>query len=155
VKQKQVPSGSPACRFHPWSYFLTAAVTGRAIMSSRSWGRKCSPPISALAFRLDSPNRVTLLALAPGYFLWRLAGGPVLRPPGLCCIGLAAAYLGFHRGDCQSVSYGFLQMNLGGRIHPPRLVLFFIPLTLLATTGPFLARLLTQSVEASAAQVDG
>ena len=97
---------------------------------------------------------VTLLALASGYYFGGWLADRSARPARLyCCIGLAAAYLGVTVVSCQPVAYACLQMNLALGSIATSLALFFIPLTLLATTGPFLARLLTSSVEKVGGQV--
>src|SRR6185295_17719839 len=90
---------------------------------------------------------VTLVALACGYYV---GGRLVDRSQDLdrlywSIIG-AAVYLALTVLICQSVAYWCLDFNLAVGSLLASTLLFFIPLALLAMTGPFLVRVITASV---------
>jgi spermidine synthase len=69
------------------------------------------------------------------------------------CIAAAGIYLALSVVACEKVAYSFLNLNLAMGAFLASLFLFFVPLTLLAATGPFLIRVLTRSVEGVGGQV--
>jgi spermidine synthase len=90
---------------------------------------------------------VTLVALACGYY----AGGRLSdRSQKLArlywAILVAALYLALTVLICEPVAYWCLDFNLAVGSLLASTILFFLPLALLATTGPFLVRVITSSV---------
>lgn len=128
--------------------YFTAAITGAAIMIIEILGAKMLAPfIGTSHFVWTAQIAVTLVALAAGYY----AGGRwVDRSPRLGrlygCILLAAVYLAFTIAVVEPVAYWCLQFKLARGSLLASAFLFFIPLSLLAMTGPFLIRVLTHSV---------
>jgi spermidine synthase len=139
--------------------YLTAAITGAAILVVEILGAKMlSPYVGSSHFVWTAQIAVTLVSLALGYYF---GGRLVDRSPALQrlykCIGAAAIYLAFTVFATEKIAYAFLDpekdMNLGLIALVSSLLLFLVPLTLLAATGPFLIRVLTQSVEGVGGQV--
>jgi spermidine synthase len=135
--------------------YLTAAVTGAAILVVEILGAKMlSPFIGSSHFVWTAQIAVTLVSLAIGYYF---GGWLVDRSPRLehlyKCIAVAALYLAVTVLACEKVTYTFLEANLAIGALLSSLFLFFVPLTLLAATGPFLIRILTQSVDQIGGQV--
>jgi spermidine synthase len=135
--------------------YLTAAVTGAAILVVEILGAKMlSPYVGSSHFVWTAQIGVTLISLALGYYF---GGWLVDRSPALHrlynCIAAAAIYLSLSVLACEKVAYAFLNLNLALGAFLASLFLFFVPLTLLAATGPFVIRVLTQSVEGVGGQV--
>jgi spermidine synthase len=148
------PSPSPHFPLRRFLY-LTAAVTGAAILVVEILGAKMlSPYVGSSHFVWTAQIAVTLISLATGYYF---GGWLVDRSPALHrlynCIATAAIYLALSVVACEKVAYAFLNLNLAMGAFLASLFLFFVPLTLLAATGPFVIRVLTQSVEAVGGQV--
>ena len=128
--------------------FLTAALTGAAIMVVEILGAKMlSPFIGMSHFVWTAQIAVTLVALACGYY----AGGRLAdRSQKLSwlywAILAAAVYLAFTVLICEPVAYWCLDFNLALGSLLASAILFFLPLALLAMTGPFLVRVITSSV---------
>ncbi|HWX18417.1 MAG TPA: fused MFS/spermidine synthase [Candidatus Binatia bacterium] len=128
--------------------YLTAATTGAAIMIVEILGAKMLSPFVGLShFVWTAQIAVTLVALATGYY----AGGKLAdRAQGLVwlywAILGAAAYLGLTVLICEPVAYWCLDFNLAVGSLLASAILFFVPLALLAMTGPFLVRVITTSV---------
>ena len=136
--------------------YLTAAITGAAILVVEILGAKMlSPYVGSSHFVWTAQIAVTLISLALGYYF---GGWLVDRSAALhrlyVCIAAAAAYLAASVPVCSPITYYFLKnYNLALAAFLSSLFLFFIPLTLLAATGPFLIRVLTQSVQGVGGQV--
>lgn len=149
VKQRPVltttPSPSPQLRRF---FYLTAAVTGAAIMVVEILGAKMLSPFVGMShFVWTAQIAVTLVALATGYY----AGGRLAdRSQNLTqlywAVTAAAGYLALTVLVCEPVAYWALDFNLAVGSLLASAILFFIPLVLLAMTGPFLVRVLTSSV---------
>jgi spermidine synthase len=128
--------------------YLTAATTGAAIMVVEILGAKMLSPFVGLShFVWTAQIAVTLVALACGYY----AGGRLAdRSPNL--VGLywailgAAVYLAVTVLVCEWVAYWALDFSLPVGTLLASTTLFFVPLALLAMTGPFLMRVITSSV---------
>ena len=130
--------------------FLTAAVCGAAVMIVEILGAKMLSPYLGLShFVWTAQIAVTLVALACGYY----AGGPLadrshrLTVLYWCVLG-AAVFLGLTVLMCEPVAYWCLDINslaVGSLLAST--ILFFVPLALLAMTGPFLVRFITSSLD--------
>src|SRR2546423_1384474 len=123
-------------------------MTGAAIMIVEILGAKLLSPYVGLShFVWTAQIAVTLVALACGYY----AGGRLVdRSQDLdwlywSIIG-AAVYLALTVVICQPVAFWCLGFNLPIGSLLASTILFFIPLALLAMTGPFLVRMITSSV---------
>ncbi len=128
--------------------YFTATITGAAIMIVEILGAKMLSPFIGLShFVWTAQIAVTLVALACGYY----AGGRVAdRSPRLrwlygAILG-AAIYLGLTVLICEPVAYRCLDFNLAIGSLLASAILFFVPLALLAMTGPFLVRIITSAV---------
>ena len=106
-----------------------------------------SPYIGLSHFVWTAQIAVTLVALACGYY----AGGKLAdRSQRLgqlywAILG-AAVYLALTVRICEPVAYWCLDFDLAVGSLLASLILFFLPLALLAMTGPFLVRVITSSV---------
>lgn len=127
---------------------LTAATTGAAIMIAQILGAKMLSPYVGLShFVWTAQIAVTLVALACGYYIGgRLADRS--QNPGLLyrAILTAAAYLILTVLICEPVAYWCLDFKLAIGSLLASTILFFVPLGLLAMTGPFLIRVVASSV---------
>lgn len=128
--------------------YLIAALNGGAILIVEILGAKMlSPFFGTSHFVWTAQITVTLVSLAVGYwFGGRLADrSPELYR--LCwCMLAAALYLVATVPLVKPVSFAALKMaSLAGGSILAAIFLFFVPLTLLAATGPFLVRALIQS----------
>jgi spermidine synthase len=136
---------SPALRLF---LYFTAAVTGAAVMIVEILGAKMlAPYVGTSHFVWTAQIAVTLAALATGYFAggWWADRSP--RPgPMYAAILAAAAYLSLTILIVEPLAYGFLRYNLALGSLLASAVLFFVPLALLAMTGPFFIRVLTVTV---------
>lgn len=130
-------------------FYFTAAITGAAIMIVEILGAKMlSPFIGTSHFVWTAQIAVTLIALTLGYY----AGGRFVdKSPQVgrlyWAILLAAIYLGLTVMVVEPVAYACLNLKpfaLGSLL--ASMVLFFIPLALLAMVGPFFVRVLTSEV---------
>src|SRR6185295_18949539 len=135
--------------------YFTAAVTGAAILVVEILGAKMlAPYVGTSHFDWTAQIAVTLISLAVGYYL---GGWLVDRSASLerlyKCILVAAIYLCFTIAICEPIAYWCLRFRLAAGALMASTFLFFVPLTLLAVTGPFLIRVLTQSVSAVGGQV--
>jgi spermidine synthase len=149
VKNKPSPAPEPAVTTGLRRYlYLTAATTGAAIMVVEILGAKMLSPFVGLShFVWTAQIAVTLVALACGYY----AGGRLAdRSPKLAglywAILAAAVYLGLTVLACERVAYWALDFSLPVGTLLASMTLFFVPLALLAMTGPFLVRVITSSV---------
>ncbi|HXG45999.1 MAG TPA: fused MFS/spermidine synthase [Methylomirabilota bacterium] len=129
--------------------YLTAAINGGVIMVVEILGAKMlSPFVGTSHFVWTAQIAVTLVALACGYY----AGGALVdRSPRLGrlygAMLVAAVYLGITIAGCEWVAYQCLKFPLAIGSLLASAALFFVPLSLLAMTGPFLVRVLTRAVE--------
>jgi SAM-dependent methyltransferase len=128
--------------------YCTAALTGAAIMIVEILGAKMlAPYVGTSHFVWTAQIAVTLVALAVGYYV---GGKLVDRSPRLgrlyWCILCAAVYLAATVALCAPVAYWCLDFNLAVGSLMASSFLFFVPLFLLATVGPFVVRMLTQAV---------
>ena len=135
--------------------YFTAAVTGAVILIVEILGAKMlSPYLGTSHFVWTAQIAVTLVSLATGYYFGgRLADRSQKLASLYGLILLAAIYLSLTIGFCEPVAYWCLRFKLATGSVLASLFLFFVPLTLLAATGPFLIRVLTQSVSAVGGQV--
>lgn len=128
--------------------YLTAAVTGAAIMVVEILGAKMLSPFVGLShFVWTAQIAVTLIALACGYYVGgRLADRSQKLPRLYGAILIAAAYLALTVLICEPVAYWALDFSLPVGSLMASTILFFVPLALLAMTGPYLVRVITSSV---------
>lgn len=128
--------------------YCTAGITGAAIMIIEILGAKMlSPYVGTSHFVWTAQIAVTLVALACGYY----AGGRLVdRSPRLgrlyAAILVAALFLACSVTIREWVVYRFLDLPLAAASLLASAFLFFIPLCLLAMTGPFIVRVVTSSL---------
>ena len=137
--------------------YLVAAFNGGAILIVEILGAKMlSPYFGTSHFVWTAQIAVTLVSLAVGYWFGGRLADKSARLNRLCwCMLLAALYLAGTVPLVKPVSFAALKgANLAGGSVLAALFLFFVPLTLLAVTGPFLVRALIQST-AGAGQLVG
>jgi len=139
------PVISPALRRY---LYVTACVTGAAVMIVEILGAKMLAPYFGTShFVWTAQIAVTMAALACGYY----AGGRLVdraaRLGRLYASILAASLvLVLTVGLRERVSYALLGLPLAVGSLLASVFLFFIPLGLLAMTGPFLARVIARSL---------
>jgi predicted membrane-bound spermidine synthase len=128
--------------------YCTAAITGAAIMIVEILGAKMLSPYVGLShFVWTAQIAVTLVALACGYYVGgRLADQSQRLPRLYWAILGAAVYLALTVRICEPVAYWCLDFDLAVGSLLASAILFFVPLALLAMTGPFLVRVITSSV---------
>jgi spermidine synthase len=128
--------------------YVTAAFTGAAIMIVEILGAKMLSPYVGLShFVWTAQIAVTLIALACGYYVGgRLADRTQQLTSLYWAILAAAAYLAITVLICKPVAYWCLDFRLAVGSLLASMILFFVPLALLAMTGPFLVRVITSSV---------
>ena len=128
--------------------YLTAAMTGAAIMVVEILGAKMLSPYVGLShFVWTAQIAVTLMALACGYYFggrWADRSQNLNRLYG--AILAAAGYLVLTVLICEPVAFWCLDFNLAVGSLLASAFLFFVPLALLAMTGPFLIRVITSTV---------
>lgn len=128
--------------------YATAALTGAAILIVEILGAKIlAPYLGTSHFVWTAQISITLIALACGYY----AGGwwvdRAVRPGRLYTgIMVAGIYLAATSNFAEPVAYECLKFRLALGSLLASGILFFIPLSLLAMTGPFLIRVLTTSI---------
>ena len=149
VKKQSAPAPEPALSRSLRRYlYLTAATTGAAIMIVEILGAKLlSPYIGLSHFVWTAQIAVTLVALACGYYVggrWADRSQRLARL--YWAILVAALYLAFTVRICEPVAYWCLDFNLAVGSLLASVILFFVPLALLAMTGPYLVRVITSSV---------
>jgi len=128
--------------------YVTAAMTGAAIMIVEILGAKMLSPYLGLShFVWTAQIAVTLVALACGYYAGgRLADRSQQLGRLYWAILGAAVYLAVTVFICEPVAYWCLDFNLAFGALLASGILFFVPLALLAMTGPFLAPVITSSI---------
>jgi spermidine synthase len=149
VKKRPVPAVEPALSRGLRGYlYLTAATTGAAIMVVEILGAKMLSPYVGLShFVWTAQIAVTLVALACGYYTGgRLADRSQRLGRLYWAILAAAVYLALTVRICEPVAYWCLEFNLAVGSLLASAILFFIPLALLAMTGPYLVRVIASSV---------
>ena len=130
--------------------YFTAASTGAAILIVEILGAKMlSPYLGTSHFVWTAQIAVTLLSLAVGYWFggWLVDRSQKLQQLYLCILA-AGIYLALTIPFTKNVAYACLSLSLPVGSLLASLFLFFVPLTLLAVTGPFCIRILTSSVNA-------
>ena len=135
--------------------YLTAAITGGIILIVEILGAKMlSPFFGTSHFVWTAQIAVTLLSLAAGYYFggWLVDRSANLKRLYLCIL-LAGLYLCLALAVLRPMAYLCLNFSLALGSILASLFLFFIPLTLLAVTGPFVIRVLTQSTQTVGGQV--
>src|SRR5258708_14249202 len=106
-----------------------------------------SPYVGLSHFVWTAQIAVTLIALACGYYVGgRLADRTQQLASLYWAILAAAAYLAITVLICKPVAYWCFDFMLAVGSLLASMILFFIPLALLAMTGPFLVRVITSSV---------
>jgi len=129
--------------------YLTAAITGAAIMIVEILGAKMlAPYVGTSHFVWTAQIAVTLIALAAGYYAGgRLADRSPRLDPLYGAILAAGVYLCGAVVVVRPVAYWCLEFKLATGSLLASMFLFFIPLALLAMVGPFFIRMLTSSVQ--------
>ena len=149
VKKQPAPAPEPTLSRPLRRYlYVTAATTGAAIMIVEILGAKMlSPYIGLSHFVWTAQIAVTLVALACGYYVGgKLADRSQKLTQLYWAILGAALYLALTVRICEPVAYWCLDFNLAVGSLLASVILFFVPLALLAMTGPFLVRVITSSV---------
>ncbi len=131
--------------------FLTAAINGAVIMIVEILGAKLlSPYVGTSHFVWTAQIAVTLIALAFGYWgggIWVHRSADLRKLYG-AVLG-AALWLALCLVICEPVANFALSLpSLAVGTLIASAVLFFVPLALLATTGPFLVQVFTASIAA-------
>ncbi len=128
--------------------FFTAATTGAAIMIVEILGAKMLAPYFGTShFVWTAQIAVTLLALACGYYLggrWVDQSAKLARL--YTAILIAAGYLSLTVATVKQISFACLNVGLAAGSLLAALILYWVPLCLLAMTGPFLVRIITTSL---------
>jgi spermidine synthase len=129
--------------------YVTAAITGASVMVAQILGAKMLAPFLGLShFVWTAQIAVTLVALAAGYYAGgRLADRTQKLAPLYYAIGAGALYFALTVVICKPVAYWALGSSLAVSSLLVSAILFFVPLALLAMTGPFLTRVITSSVQ--------
>ncbi|MEK9864688.1 MAG: fused MFS/spermidine synthase, partial [Verrucomicrobiota bacterium] len=141
VPSSQTASGRQSSAMGRFLY-LTAAINGGVILVIEILGAKMlSPFFGTSHFVWTAQIAATLLSLACGYYF---GGWLADRKPNLSglytCMSVAACYLALATLVLEPVAYFFLGFKLALGSVMMALFLFFVPLTLLAVTVPFLIR---------------
>ncbi|MGA2480192.1 MAG: fused MFS/spermidine synthase [Spirochaetia bacterium] len=128
--------------------YVTAGITGAAIMIVEILGAKMLAPYFGTShFVWTAQIAVTLVALAAGYYAGgRLVGGTARLGRLYGAIAIAAGYLALTVSLRSWAAAGLLALPLAAGSLLCSAFLFFVPLGLLAMTGPFLVRVLTRAV---------
>jgi len=148
VPHSAAPSGKPLSPALRRFIYGTAALTGAAILIVEILGAKVlSPYVGTSHFVWTAQIAVTLLSLAAGYWFggWLVDRSQDLRQLYLCIL-LAGGYLSLTVPFAGRVAFACLVFPLATGSLLASLFLFFVPLTLLATVGPFAIRVLTRDL---------
>ncbi len=152
MKRTAAPPAEPSASAFPAGLrtflYLTAGLTGAAVMIVEILGAKMlAPYVGTSHFVWTAQIAVTLVALAAGYYIGgRLVGGSPKLGRLYGAIALAAAFLALTVAIKEPVVYAVLALPLAAGSLLSSLFLFFIPLCLLAITGPFVVRVITRAV---------
>jgi spermidine synthase len=146
------PNPTPVPRLY---LYFTAAITGAAVLVVEILGAKVLAPwLGTSHFVWTAQISVTLLALAAGYYI---GGRMVDASPRLdrlyLCLAAAALILCIGVLICGPVASACLQFSLPVATLLTSFVLYFLPLTFLAITGPFVTRVLTHSTASVGGQI--
>lgn len=149
MKKQSVPAvEQPLSAWQRRYLYFTAGITGAAIMIVEILGAKMlAPYVGTSHFVWTAQIAITMVALAAGYY----AGGWLVDRSAKLdrlywSIVAAAAYLCLAVLVMEPVAYAALQFRLATGTFLASAFLFFVPLALLAMTGPFFIRVLTSSV---------
>ena len=129
--------------------YITAAITGAVILVVEILGAKMlSPYLGTSHFVWTAQIAVTLVALSVGYYAggWLVDRSPKLRHLYYAILA-AAVYLCATVPIVKPLCLKLMGLPLEWSALLAAAFLFLIPLALLAMTGPFLVRMLTQSVK--------
>jgi spermidine synthase len=128
--------------------YVTAAISGAAIMIVEILGAKMlSPYLGTSHFVWTAQITVTLLALATGYYVGGILADRSQQLSRLyAAIFASAVYLCFVTFICEPMAFFSLQFDLPIGSLLTSTVLFFVPLTGLAMVGPFLIRVINESL---------
>ncbi len=124
--------------------YLTAATAGAAVLIIEILGaRMLAPYLGTSHFVWTAQIVVTLVALAIGYDLGGRLADPSPRPSSLyTALGFAAAWMVAVSWLVEPVAWWCADLDLATGSLAASAFLFLVPLTLLATVGPFLSKLL-------------
>jgi len=128
--------------------YFTAAVTGAGILIVEILGAKMlSPFLGTSHFVWTAQIAVTLIALSVGYYAggWLVDQSPKLGRLYYAVLG-AAVYLAATVPMVKPICLKLMELPLAWATLLASGFLFLIPLALLAMTGPFLVKFLTESV---------
>ena len=128
--------------------YFTAACTGACILVVEILGAKMlSPFLGTSHFVWTAQIAVTLVALSGGYYAggWLVDQSPKLNRLYYGILA-AAVYLAATVPMVKPLCLKLMSLPLAWATLLAAMFLFLVPLALLAMTGPFLVRLLTQSI---------
>ena len=129
--------------------YFTACVTGAGILIVEILGAKMlSPYLGTSHFVWTAQIAVTLLALSAGYYVggWLVDRSPKLNRLYYAILA-SAVYLCATVPMIKPLCLKLMRLPLEWAALLASAFLFLVPLALLAMTGPFLVRMLTQSVK--------
>jgi spermidine synthase len=129
--------------------YITAAITGAVILIVEILGAKMlSPYLGTSHFVWTAQIVVTLVALSAGYYAggWLVDRSPKLNRLYYAILS-AAVYLCATVPMVKPLCLKLMRLPLEWAALLASAFLFLVPLALLAMTGPFLVRMLTQSVK--------
>ena len=155
MKQKRVIAPDPPLSAGLRLFlYVTALVTGAAIMVVEILGAKMLSPYVGLShFVWTAQIAVTLVALACGYYVGGKLANKSQHLSRLYWAIHAAGYLTVTVLICEPVAYWALDLSLPVGSLLASAILFFVPLAMLAMTGPYLVRVITSSVSGLGANV--
>lgn len=149
MKKPNVPESAGLSAAQRRYFYFTASITGGSIMIVEILGAKMlSPYVGTSHFVWTAQIAVALIALSFGYYVGgRLVDRSPRISPLYWAILAAAAYLALTIAVVEPVAYACLGVKsfaLGSLL--ASLVLYFVPLALLAMAGPYFMRVLTSDV---------
>ncbi len=152
VKKNKVTAPTVASDMSPLLrtfLYITAAITGAVILIVEILGAKMlSPYLGTSHFVWTAQIAVTLVALSAGYYAggWLVDRSPKLNRLYYAILS-AAVYLCATVPMVKPLCLKLMRLPLEWAALLASAFLFLVPLALLAMTGPFLVRMLTQSVK--------
>jgi SAM-dependent methyltransferase len=158
MKKTKLPPPKKEKQLSPilWRYlYITAAVCGAAVLIVEILGAKMlSPFFGTSHFVWTAQIAVTMVSLAIGYWFggWMVDRSAKLNRLYICIL-IAAVYLCLTVPLTRPVAERCLDLRLALGSLLASMFLFFVPLALLATVGPFLVRVMTVSVNVVGGQV--